>query len=97
MDDLTNIFLAALDRGDGPYDATAPSPVTNAGFTAALGKAVRRPTIFPTPTLALRAMLGEGADSILTGQRVLPKRTMDELGYHFAFDDLDSALADLVK
>lgn len=97
IDDLTNIFLATLAGGDGVYNATAPNPVTNAAFTAALGKAVRRPTIFPTPTLALRLMLGEGADTVLTGQRVLPKRTMDELGYHFAFGDVDSALADLEK
>jgi uncharacterized protein len=97
VDDLIGIYLAALDGGDGVYDATAPEPVTNAEFTRALGKAVRRPTIFPTPTLALQLMLGEGAYAVLTGQRVLPKRTVDALGYWFAFDKLESALADLVQ
>jgi uncharacterized protein len=97
VDDLTNIFLAALAGGSGAYDATAPNPVTNAEFTAKLAKAVRRPAIFPVPAAGLRLMLGEGAEVLVSGQRVIPKRTIDELGYHFAFDDLDSALADLVK
>jgi uncharacterized protein (TIGR01777 family) len=96
IDDLIAIYLSALDGGDGAYDATAPVPVTNAEFTFALGKALHRPVIFPTPTVALRLMLGEGAYSVLTGQRVLPQRTEDELHYRFAFETLDAALADLI-
>jgi uncharacterized protein len=97
VDDVVGIYLAALDRGDGAYDATAPEPVTNAGFTLALGKALHRPTIFPTPTFALRMMLGEGAYAVLTGQRVLPKRTTEELGYAFGFENLDAAFANLLS
>jgi uncharacterized protein len=97
IDDLTGIFIAAIDGGSGAYNATAPEPVTNAAFTKAIGNALRRPAIFPTPTFALRAMLGEGAEAILTGQRVLPQRTIADLQYRFAFDRLDSALADLLN
>jgi uncharacterized protein len=97
IDDLTGIFIAAIDGGSGVYNGTAPDPVTNAVFTSAIGKALHRPTFFPTPTFALRAMLGDGAEAILTGQRVLPQRTIADLGYHFAFDRLDSALADLLR
>jgi uncharacterized protein len=96
IDDLVGIYLAALDAGDGAYDATAPDPVTNAAFTSALGKALHRPAMFPTPPFALRFMLGEGAYAVLTGQRVLPKRTIDVLKYRFAFEALEPALADLL-
>jgi uncharacterized protein len=97
IDDLTGIFLAAIDAGDGAYDATAPEPVRNAAFTKALGKALHRPAIFPTPPFALRLMLGEGAYAVLTGQRVLPKRTIEALKYRFAFETLEKALADLLN
>jgi hypothetical protein len=96
IDDLTGIYLAALDAGDGAYDATAPEPVTNAVFTAALAKTLHRPAIFPTPPFALRWMLGEGAYAVLTGQRVLPKRTIEVLKYKFAYETLEPALADLL-
>jgi uncharacterized protein (TIGR01777 family) len=96
IDDLIGIYLAALEAGDGAYDATAPEPVTNATFTSALGKVLHRPSIFPTPPFALRLMLGEGAYAVLTGQRVLPKRTIEDLKYRFAFDTLEPALANLL-
>ena len=96
VDDLTAIYLAAIDAGDGAYDATAPEPVTNAAFTTALGKALHRPAIFPTPPFALQLMLGEGAYAVLTGQRVLPKRTIEALNYTFAFETLEPALANLL-
>lgn len=93
--DLPGIYLAAIDGVEGPVNATAPNPVTNADFTHELGKALHRPTLLPVPTLALRAMLGEGADMLLQGQRVLPQRTQ-ELGYHFVFERLTDALANLL-
>src|SRR6516164_935197 len=80
--DLIGIYLMALDRVEGPVNATSPNPVTNAVLTEKLGAVLRRPTLLSVPTLALRAMLGEGADMLLTGQRVLPRRTQ-EFGYQF--------------
>ena len=73
----------------------ADAPVTNAVFTAELGAALHRPAKVPVPTFALRAMLGEGADILLKGQRVLPRRTQ-ELGYRFAFAELKDALTNLL-
>jgi hypothetical protein len=97
IDDLVGIFLAAIDAGDGAYNATAPQPETNAVFTATLAKVVHRPAIFPTPPFALRLMLGEGAYAVLTGQRVLPKRTIEGLKYNFAYESLESALNNLLS
>ena len=95
VDDVAGVYLLALDGASGALNATAPAPVTNAQFTKALGRAVHRPTILPTPTFALRAILGEGADMLLQGQKVLPARTQAQ-GYRFRFTDLDAALANIV-
>jgi len=95
IDDAVGIYLLAIDGAEGALNATAPNPVTNAAFTKAVGDAIHRPTFLPVPTFALRAMLGEGADALLNGQRVIPKRTQ-ELGYVFAFPTLESALANIL-
>ncbi|HET9030887.1 MAG TPA: TIGR01777 family oxidoreductase [Candidatus Aquilonibacter sp.] len=95
IDDVVGIYLRAIDGASGIINATAPVPVRNAEFTRALGHAVHRPTILPTPTFALRLMFGEAADILLTGQRVLPDRALAD-GYSFAFTDVEAALANLV-
>jgi uncharacterized protein (TIGR01777 family) len=95
LDDLIGIYLMALDGADGALNGSAPNPVTNATFTEELGTALHRPTALPVPTLALRALLGEGADMLLNGQRVLPRRTQ-ELGYRFKFPELKAALTNLL-
>src|SRR5690606_38994163 len=74
-------------------NAAAPAPVTNAEFSAALGRALRRPSWLPAPAFALRLMFGEMADSILLrGQRVVPSRPV-ALGFKFEHEILDAALA----
>ncbi len=95
IDDLTGIYLMAIDRLAGPVNATAPNPVTNAEFTRELGAALHRPAKLPVPGFALRALLGEGGDIVLRGQCVLPQRTQ-ELGYRFVFERLRDALTNLL-
>jgi len=95
IDDLVGIYLLAIDGAEGVLNGTAPNPVTNAAFTKALGEAIHRPSFLPVPTFALRAMLGEGADALLNGQRVIPKRTQ-ELGYAFAYPAIEPALAQVL-
>ncbi|HLX25807.1 MAG TPA: TIGR01777 family oxidoreductase [Candidatus Cybelea sp.] len=95
IDDLVRIYLMALDRVDGALNGCAPNPATNATFTHALGEALHRPTKVHVPTFALRAMLGEGADILLRGQRVLPQRVL-QLGYEFEFPELTATLANLL-
>jgi uncharacterized protein len=95
VDDIVGIYLFALDGTDGALNGCAPNPVTNAELTRALGAALHRPAALPVPTIALRMMLGEGADMLLTGQRVLPRRTQ-ELGYTFSFPELTDALGNLL-
>jgi uncharacterized protein (TIGR01777 family) len=98
IDDLTGIILHAIDSESlrGPVNATAPEPKTNADFSKALGRALGRPSWLPVPAFALRLLIGEGANFILTGQRVLPKRALAS-GYSFTYPTADEALADLYR
>ncbi len=75
----------------GAVNFTAPAPVTNAEFTQALGKALHRPTLFRVPRLALRLRFGEFAESLVVGQRALPKALLDS-GFVFEQADLEAAL-----
>jgi len=77
----------------GPVNVTAPSPVTNAVFTKALGRVLRRPTLLPVPRFGPKLLLGaELAQSLLyDGQRVLPDVLL-EAGYEFEHTDLEPAL-----
>ena len=92
-DDLVGLYLAALD-GDawsGPFNGSAPEPVTNAAFAKALGRALRRPAVAPVPRLALKLLYGEMEEIVTTGQRAVPRRAR-ELGYRWRHADLDAAL-----
>ncbi|MBO3745633.1 TIGR01777 family oxidoreductase [Streptosporangiaceae bacterium NEAU-GS5] len=85
-------FLMTDTDISGPVNLTAPNPVTNAAFTKALGRALHRPT-WPlgVPGPVLRAALGELADDMLIGQRVLPRRLLDA-GHVFAHPTVEDAL-----
>jgi uncharacterized protein (TIGR01777 family) len=97
QDDLAGLFVFLLENAAaaGPVNGTAPQPVTNRDFSRALGRALHRPAFLPTPRFGLRLLLGEVADVVATGQRVLPKRAL-ELGYGFRFPTIDEALKDLL-
>ena len=92
-DDWTGMVSWALGTPavSGPLNVTAPNPVTNAEFAHALGRALRRPSFMPAPAFALRLVLGEMADAILTGQRVLPAKAL-ALGFSFMYPQLEDAL-----
>jgi uncharacterized protein (TIGR01777 family) len=85
-----------LDRKDisGPVNLTAPAPVPNSEFTAALNHAVARRDLpwLQVPAPALRLALGEAAVELLTSARVLPKR-LQKAGYEFRYPALPEALS----
>lgn len=89
-------WLIGDARVRGAVNLTAPEPVANATFTRALGRAVRRPAFMPVPGVALRVLYGELADTLLTGQRVLPQ-VAQTLGFRFAWPTLGPALDDLLR
>ncbi|MGW6898702.1 TIGR01777 family oxidoreductase [Streptomyces sp. NBC_01727] len=75
----------------GPVNLTGPAPVTNGEVTAAMGRVLRRPTLFAVPAPALRIALGDFAEDVLGSQRVLPKRLL-ESGFSFAFPGIDASI-----
>jgi uncharacterized protein (TIGR01777 family) len=80
----------------GAINLTAPNPAVNAGFAAALGRALHRPAFLPAPAFALRILFGEMAEVVLGSQRVLPRAAL-EGGFVFQFPELGPALADLLR
>jgi len=95
IDDAVGAMLHALgdERATGAMNVVAPAPVTNAEFTAALGRAVRRPAVLPAPAWALRAMFGAMADEMLLASTRVAPRQLERLGYRFRQPTLDAALA----
>jgi len=75
----------------GPVNLTAPSPVTNAEVTAAMGALLHRPTLLPVPAFAIRAVLGEFAEDVLGSQRVLPA-VLSGTDFTFEHPTIDTAL-----
>jgi hypothetical protein len=97
VDDVVGIAVDAITNPnfEGPVNATAPSPVTNADFSKALGRALHRPAVLPIPVFGLKLLYGGFADILATGQRVVPSRAV-QAGYHFQYTRLDDALEDAV-
>ncbi len=93
IDDVAGIILYAIENQNinGALNATAPLPVRNIEFTKTLGRIIRRPTLFPVPTFALKLRYGEFTDFMLMSQRVLPEKTLS-MGYEFRYADIESAL-----
>ena len=94
--DLAGIFLFAIQNDlTGVYNAVAPNPVTNKELTNELaekmGKSVWLPNV---PKFALKALLGEMSQIVLSSQLVSSKK-IEESGYDFEFTNLSRALGDL--
>ncbi|MFF0591903.1 TIGR01777 family oxidoreductase [Streptomyces antibioticus] len=82
-----------LDRDDlsGPFNLTAPEPLTNREITEAMGRVLHRPAVFAVPAPVLRAALGEMAGDVLGSARVVPRRLL-ESGFVFAFPGIEDAI-----
>jgi uncharacterized protein (TIGR01777 family) len=92
-DDVVGIIKYALENGtvSGPVNATAPAPVTNMDFSAALGKALNRPSWLSVPVFIVKLTLGELGSVLLAGQRVWPEKVL-KAGYKFKYTEVNEAL-----
>lgn len=97
LDDVAGAILHCLDddRAAGAINVTAPEPVTNARLASALGRALRRPAVLPVPAVALRALYGQMAQIVTTGQRAVPAALL-ELGMAFRHPTIEEALSDVL-
>ncbi|MFA4902110.1 MAG: TIGR01777 family oxidoreductase [Desulfobaccales bacterium] len=88
-------FIREHPEISGPVNFTAPNPVRNRELTKALGRVLSRPAFVTAPGFMIRLIMGEFGDTLLTGQKVFPKRLLDA-GFKFNFPDIDAALEDLL-
>jgi uncharacterized protein (TIGR01777 family) len=96
--DVVNLILFSLDNDGihGPVNATAPNPITNAGFTRQLAAALHRPGFLVVPRFALKLVLGEMSEALLSSERVVPA-VAEAAGFRFTYPDVASALDDLCR
>ena len=88
------LFLMENEQARGPFNATAPNPVTMEEFARALGEVLNRPSWMSVPPSALALIAGEMADMLLTGQRAVPEAAT-KLGYVFKYPMIGGALQSL--
>ncbi|MFK0084862.1 TIGR01777 family oxidoreductase [Glutamicibacter sp. NPDC090743] len=96
LDDLLDIYHRALwdSQLAGPVNAVAPQPVSNAEFTRALARAVRRPAIIPVPAAAPKLLLGAEGSHLLAmaDQKIVPRKLLDA-GHQFRNERIELELA----
>ena len=94
QDDVIAAYLAAIDddRYQGPINLVAPDAARASDLARAVGKALHRPSWLPVPGFAVRAAVGELADYLLAGRKVVP-RALERLGFAFAHPHLEEAVS----
>jgi hypothetical protein len=96
--DLVRAYRFALDHPEmeGVYHLSAPDPTSNREFARALGRQLHRPALLPVPLFALKLRFGKGADALASGQYLISER-LPEAGFHFQYDTLAKALAEITS
>jgi uncharacterized protein (TIGR01777 family) len=98
MKDLVNIyaFLIKNRKISGPVNCTAPEPVRNGDLSKILGRVLKKPVFMPNvPGIVISLVLGEFGNTLLKGQRAVPKR-LQEMGFEFKYPDISVALEDIL-
>ena len=97
IEDQVEMIRCLLDKAEcrGPFNLTAPNPVTNREFSKALAASVNRPCLFRAPATIIRLAMGEASDLLLGGQRVMPAK-LSAIDYSFRYPELSTALSDVM-
>jgi uncharacterized protein (TIGR01777 family) len=92
-DEVSAIVHAVTADVSGPFNLTAPNPVTNREFTDVLGDVLHRPTLIPVPAFGPKLVVGADlAQSLLfDSTRVVPE-ALEASGFTFAHPELEAAL-----
>ena len=94
IDDVIASIVFLLNRPDltGAFNITSPHPISQEQFAKLLAKTLQRPLLLKVPAKIIRILLGEMGDCLLLkGQRVIPKRLIEE-GFEFAYPQCVDAL-----
>lgn len=97
IDDIVNIFAECVKNNSisGIVNGTAPTPVTNKEFSSTLANILKRPNLFAVPKFALKIILGEFSDFLVSSQRAIPKKLIDS-GFNFKYPKLIEALENIL-
>ncbi len=98
IDDLISAIVFIMDSTDldGPFNFTAPVAIRQKDFAGKLGRQLKRPAILPVPAFLMRKILGEFGESLLQGQKVVPKK-LQERGFLFSYPDIDDCLREILN
>ena len=88
-------FLIANNKASGPFNLTAPNPVTNKEFGQIVGEVLGKPAFMPAPGFAMKTVFGEMSIVLLEGQRAIPQKLLD-LGFKFKYATARAALQALL-
>jgi len=96
--DIISLYLFLLNNKNlkGIFNAVSPEPVQMKTFAKILGKVLHKPSLFSVPKFILKLVMGESATAILASQKVKPEALL-QAGFKFKFEDLESALKELLK
>lgn len=96
--DIVNIFVFAVENSNisGTFNGVSPSPVTNEDFSVQLAKALDKKLGPPVPTLALKALFGEGATVVTSSAKVDCTKIMQS-GYSFQYSELSGVLEEMCE
>lgn len=90
-------FLLEHETADGPFNLTAPNPVTMKTMTKTAGKVLGKPSWTKAPAFIIELMMGQMAkEMLIKGTKATPKKLL-QLGFQFKHPDLESALNDLLQ
>lgn len=88
-------FAASQAHLSGPVNMCAPEQITNAAFTQAMARILKRPALLPVPAPVLKLVYGELAQMLLKGAPVVP-RALEQAGFEFSFPTIRAALEDVL-
>ncbi|RHW75037.1 TIGR01777 family oxidoreductase [Colwellia sp. RSH04] len=97
IDDMVSgiVHIINNDTLNGPINMTSPNAVSNEEFSSTLATTLKRPCFMDMPSFVVKTLFGEMSDLLLFGQNIIPKKLIDN-DYSFAFENLESALSDLL-
>jgi uncharacterized protein (TIGR01777 family) len=77
------IHLIETHTAQGAFNVTAPEPATCEQIIHALGKALRRPTLFRVPAWLMKLVIGVAAEELLLCSQKMSAEKLKKSGYKF--------------
>ena len=97
INDLANLFVFVMEHYlEGIYNAVASNPITNSELTKSIARVLNKPLFLPNiPKTVMKLILGEMHLLLFESQRVCSKK-IEKKGFHFKYNNVESALIDLL-